>query len=95
MKTFKVAVLVGVLAVATLSFSFKAPLTKVTVCHTPPGNPGNCHEIEVSMNALQAHLDHGDALVCHNEDEYPEYVQIVIARNNLGLSTDMVVEYIH
>lgn len=33
---------------------------KVTICHIPPGNPSNSHTIEVSENALQAHLDHGD-----------------------------------
>jgi hypothetical protein len=33
---------------------------KITICHVPPGNPANRHTIEVSQNALQAHLDHGD-----------------------------------
>lgn len=33
---------------------------KVTVCHIPRGNPGNSHPIEISVNALQAHLAHGD-----------------------------------
>lgn len=33
---------------------------KVTICHVPPGNPANHHTITVSVNALQAHLDHGD-----------------------------------
>ena len=33
---------------------------KITICHVPPGNPANHHTIEVSQNALQAHLDHGD-----------------------------------
>jgi type IV pilus assembly protein PilY1 len=31
---------------------------KVTICHYPPGNPGNAHEITISKNALQKHLDH-------------------------------------
>jgi len=34
---------------------------KVTICHIPPGNPENAHPITISVNALQAHLDHG----CH------------------------------
>jgi hypothetical protein len=46
---------------------------KISICHTPPGNPANCHEIIVSINALQAHLDHGDALVCHHEEELQFY----------------------
>ena len=31
----------------------------VTICHIPPGNPNNPHTITISVNALQAHLDHG------------------------------------
>lgn len=33
---------------------------KVTICHIPPGNPGNAHTITVGRPALQAHLGHGD-----------------------------------
>jgi Tol biopolymer transport system component len=33
---------------------------KVTICHIPPGNPENAHEITISVNALPAHLAHGD-----------------------------------
>jgi len=33
---------------------------KVAICHIPPGNPGNAHVITVSVNALEAHLQHGD-----------------------------------
>ena len=43
---------------------------KVTVCHVPPGNgadaqeitgnEANAHEITISINALAAHLKHGD-----------------------------------
>lgn len=32
----------------------------VTICHIPPGNPGNAHTITISVNALPAHLAHGD-----------------------------------
>ena len=35
---------------------------KVTICHIPPGNPGNAHTIRVSQNAVNAHLAHGDHL---------------------------------
>ncbi len=35
---------------------------KVTICHIPPGNPDNAHTIEVSENAVAAHLAHGDTL---------------------------------
>ncbi len=33
---------------------------KVTVCHVPPGNPANAHEIVVGAAAVAAHLAHGD-----------------------------------
>jgi hypothetical protein len=34
---------------------------KVTICHIPPGNPANAHEITISVNALAAHIrNHGD-----------------------------------
>jgi len=36
---------------------------KVTICHIPPGNPGNAHTINVSGNAKNAHLAHGDTSV--------------------------------
>ena len=35
---------------------------KVLVCHVPPGNPGNRHEIFISSSAVPAHLAHGDDL---------------------------------
>lgn len=33
---------------------------KVLVCHVPPGNPDGQHTIEISEDALEAHLAHGD-----------------------------------
>jgi hypothetical protein len=33
---------------------------KVLICHIPPGNPANAHEIIVGESAVNAHLDHGD-----------------------------------
>ena len=39
----------------------------VTICHVPPGNPGNTHTIIVGAPALPAHLAHGDmAMACAN-----------------------------
>lgn len=32
----------------------------VTICHYPPGNPTNVQTITISVNALPAHLAHGD-----------------------------------
>ena len=33
---------------------------RVTICHIPPGNPDNAHTIAVRVNAVPAHLAHGD-----------------------------------
>ena len=41
----------------------------VTICHIPPGNPDNAHTISVSVNALPAHLAHGDSCgPCEGDD---------------------------
>lgn len=50
---------------------------KITICHVPPGNPGNCHEITISMSALQPHLDHGDKLYCDRESDYQNHLALV------------------
>lgn len=33
---------------------------QVTICHVPPGNPGNAHTITINDAALSTHLGHGD-----------------------------------
>lgn len=35
---------------------------KVGICHIPPGNPGNAHNICVGQSSTKAHLEHGDIL---------------------------------
>jgi hypothetical protein len=35
---------------------------KVLICHIPPGNPDNAHEILIDDSAWPAHLAHGDYL---------------------------------
>jgi len=40
---------------------------KETLCHIPPGNPGNAENIVVGPTAVAAHLAHGDYLgECHS-----------------------------
>jgi len=58
---------VGYLALASLVLSFGVGINfaagdKVTICHIPPGNPANAHEITVDAHAIPAHLAHGDNL---------------------------------
>lgn len=43
---------------------------KFTICHVPPGNPDNAHEITVAEAALPAHFPHGDTFgECEDEEE--------------------------
>ena len=40
--------------------AWSAPVPKIEICHIPPDDPENFHSINVSENALGAHLAHGD-----------------------------------
>ncbi len=42
---------------------------RVTICHIPPGNPGNAHTISVGARAVPAHLAHGDSCGPCEEDD--------------------------
>ena len=33
---------------------------KMEICHAPPGNPDNAHTLHISVNAISAHMAHGD-----------------------------------
>jgi len=33
---------------------------KIEICHVPPGNLDNAHTLSISVNAMRAHLAHGD-----------------------------------
>lgn len=45
-------------------------LEKVAVCHIPSGDPDNAHTIVIARAAVQAHLNHGDALgPCEDGDQ--------------------------
>ena len=61
-KKLTFAVLTAVLATLAAVASFADSPGKVDVCHIPPGNPANAHVINVSVNAVPAHLAHGDNL---------------------------------
>lgn len=66
-NTVKVVISVMFLSFFVFSFTMN---DKVTICHIPPGNPGNCHEINVSMNAVEAHFDHhGDTFYCTSQEQ--------------------------
>ncbi len=52
---------------------------KVQICHVPPGNPGNAHSLNISINALSAHLAHGDLLgACSAQPDTQVYPDVTI-----------------
>ena len=85
------AIMFLLIVIAAVSFSFKAANDKITICHVPPGNPGNCHEITISMNALQTHLNHGDTFYCENQKQYDDVKALVQA--NPGSNAQIVKNY--
>lgn len=50
------------MTVPMLLVASAAMAQKTSICHVPPGNPGNAHTISVAPNAVPAHLAHGDSM---------------------------------
>jgi len=43
---------------------------KIEICHVPPGNHDNAHTLSISVNAMRAHLAHGDYIeACEVDDD--------------------------
>jgi hypothetical protein len=59
-KLIFAALIIVLVVLATAAFADSPG--KVDICHIPPGNPANAHTINVSVNAIPAHLGHGDTL---------------------------------
>lgn len=64
------------LALGSPGVSAKAR-AKVSICHSPPGNPSNRHTIKVSEKAVRAHLAHGDVAGVCNEGPRTINLQIL------------------
>jgi len=65
---------------------------KVTICHVPPGNPENAHSITINVNALDAHLAHGDTIGnCNGSSGNIYYTTF---HNHVGGSTNPTIEQI-
>jgi hypothetical protein len=63
MRTGKLLLAIGIVGVQVAAFAFSPDNDeKVTICHIPPGNLENLHEIQVSEHAVNAHLEHGDSV---------------------------------
>jgi hypothetical protein len=57
--TRSVSITINVLPLSSATCSNNANNLKFNVCHIPPGNPSNVHDICISVNALNAHLTSG------------------------------------
>lgn len=59
---------------------------KVAICHLPPGNPLNSQDLDVNVNAVKAHLAHGDYLgacsACTLGVYNNHYVEYMVDGNN-------------
>lgn len=63
---------------------------KVTICHIPPGNPDNAHSITINVNALEAHLAHGDTFGdCNGSSGNIYYTTF---HNHIGETTNPTIE---
>jgi hypothetical protein len=63
---------------------------QITLCHIPPGNPGNAHTITVDESAVPAHLAHGDTLgPCDGASAGGYEVGIETGRSGSGLQEPM------
>jgi hypothetical protein len=51
---------------------------KITICHVPPGNPANAHEISIDLNAWEnghsQHSAHGGDFVVDADHQCPAVV---------------------
>lgn len=65
-----VAVMGCALIAGYVSVGMAAPAPKVTICHLPPGNPGNVQVITVGAPAVPKHvLLHGDAVCAAGDSD--------------------------
>jgi len=68
---------------------------KIEVCHMPPGNPDNAHTLHISVNAISAHLAHGDYIddCTENGDEKTEEkFELKVRAETLGEQSEVRVD---
>lgn len=68
---------------------------KIEICHVPPGNPDNAHTIHISVNAMRAHLAHGDYMdECteNGDDETEGEFKLSVRAETLGDQSEVKVK---
>jgi 2',3'-cyclic-nucleotide 2'-phosphodiesterase (5'-nucleotidase family) len=80
MHIYILLLLVSAFLMTTQSTNAKGN-AKMEVCHIPPDNLANFRTINISNNALKAHLTHGDS-VGNCKDVFPDEVELQILAIN-------------
>jgi hypothetical protein len=68
---------------------------KIEICHVPPGNPDNAHTLSISVNAMRAHLAHGDYIdeCAENvDDETEEKFELTVRAKTFGDQSEVKVK---
>jgi hypothetical protein len=53
--------MVTAIVIQQAAFADKGGQARVTICHIPPGNPENRHEVTIGEPAVEPHVvEHGD-----------------------------------
>jgi len=68
---------------------------KIEICHVPPGNPDNVHTLSISVNAMRAHLAHGDYMdECteNGDDETEEEFELTVRAETFGGKSEVKVK---
>jgi len=68
---------------------------KIEICHVPPGNLDNAHTLSISVNAMRAHLAHGDYIdECteNGDDETEEEFELTVRAETLEDQSEVKVK---
>jgi hypothetical protein len=77
------------------SFPLDYESKKIEICHVPPGNPDNAHTLSISVNAMRAHMAHGDYMdECteNGTDETEEEFELTVRAETLGDKSEVKVK---
>jgi len=79
-----------------LVLSSSTSVVRVTLCHIPPGNPGNAHTITVGSPAVAAHLAHGDSEgACDSVSGSTGDTSSTVSTSSIGNIGQYVSEFVH
>jgi len=68
---------------------------KIEICHVPLGNPDYAHTLSISVNAMRAHLAHGDYMdECseNGDDETEEEFELTVRAETIGDQSEVKIK---